>query len=311
MANKRKISEEQMNLMKSMYEKGSMDSEISKVIGVTRSAISYWRKRLNLKSKFTYDKISKINNEKFEELFKKGLSDLDIAKELNMSSDGIYSHRMRFGYLRENNLRLNKPKELSLFQKQVLIGTMIGDSSFKISKGSINPAIQCAHCIKQKEYCFLKTNIFDSLGASCKYHKRNISDKRNGIYYEDYTMYVPANPILKNWYEAFYNKKKEIPMDLVLNYFNEISLAFLYMDDGRKDNKTYSIATNSYSEENILDFRKFLFDKFNIETSMTKSHVIYIRTKSKDIFTNLISPYVCNCMKYKLQSLNPVNLGKP
>ncbi|MCI7205625.1 MAG: hypothetical protein MSA15_06465 [Clostridium sp.] len=51
-------------------------------------------------TKFTYSKISKINKEEFEKLFYKGLSDYVIAKELNMSPDGIYSHRMRHNYHR-------------------------------------------------------------------------------------------------------------------------------------------------------------------------------------------------------------------
>ena len=51
-------------------------------------------------TKFTYSKISKINKEEFEKLFYKGLSDYVIAKELNMSPDGIYSYRMRHNYRR-------------------------------------------------------------------------------------------------------------------------------------------------------------------------------------------------------------------
>ena len=91
-----------------------------------------------------------------------------------MSSDGIYSHRMRHGYFRES-LSENKPIELSNFQKQVLLGTILGDSSFKMGKDSKNPAITCAHCIKQKEYCEYKTKIFENLGSNCVYRKRKNS----------------------------------------------------------------------------------------------------------------------------------------
>lgn len=286
-----------------LYNQGLMDSEIGKKLNISPSTIYYYRSTHNLPTKFTYDKISKIDTEKFVELFNKGLSDYAIAKELNMSPDGVYSHRMRYGYLRED-LRPNKAIELSNFQKQVLLGTMLGDSSFKMTKASVNPAISCAHGIKQKEYCEHKTKIFENLGAICTYHKRNIPDKRNNKYYEDYTMFVPANPELKGWYNAFYKEgRKVIPFELFDN-FTEVSLAFMFMDDGSNTKYGYNIATNCFSEEELRKFRVFLFEKFNLETSMHKSHSLYIHHKSKKLFIQLVSPYIINCMQYKLISVS-------
>lgn len=305
-----KITKEMMSKMISLYNEGKMDTEIAQELNVNRSAIYYWRKKLNLKTKFDYSKISIIDNTKFLELFNQGLSDSKIAKILNVSSGGVYSYRMRNNYLRDS-LSINKPIKLTDFQKQVLIGTMLGDSSFKLGKGSINPSITCAHGIKQKEYCEYKTQIFESLGAKCKYHKRNIPDKRNNIYYEDYTMITPANPELKIWYNAFYKEgKKVIPFELFEN-FTEVSLAFMFMDDGRKEGNYYSIATNCFTIEDLTKFKKFLLEKFGIDTSIRKDHILYIKANSRNLFTNLITPYICNCMKYKLQSLNFVNLEKP
>ena len=75
-----------------LYNEGKMDSEIAKILGVTSGAIMYWRKKLKLKSKFTYQKIAKADYSEIKRLFDKGLSDYAIAKQLNMSPDGIYSH---------------------------------------------------------------------------------------------------------------------------------------------------------------------------------------------------------------------------
>lgn len=281
-----------------LYEEGKMDSEIAKILNIKRGTIFSYRKRRNLPTKFDYSKINKIDNNKFEELFNKGLSDYAIAKELNMSPDGIYSHRQRYGYLRED-LRPNKPIELTDFQKQVLIGTLLGDSSFKVWKDCINPSISCAHGIKQKEYCEHKTKIFESLGAKCTYHKRNIADKRNGIFYEDYTMFIPANPILKSWYESLYKKVKVIPFDLLDN-FTEVSLAFMYMDDGSFNGSSYTIATNCFQRDELNKFRDFLFEKFGLTTSLFKNNVLYIRAESRTLFARLIYKYVIPCMQYKL-----------
>lgn len=295
-----RLTKEEKEEIVRLYELGMMDSEISTALNINRGTINYFRKSHNLKTKFTYSKISKIDNSKFEELFYAGLSDYAIAKELNMSPDGIYSHRMRHNYIRNNNLRLNPPVELTTYQKNVLIGTLLGDASIRIGSGSKSPGISCAHGIKQKEYCQHKTQIFNSLGAKCNYHKRTVPDKRNGKLYEDYTMFIPANPKLIEWYEAFYKgRKKVIPFELLEN-FNEVSLAFLYMDDGFKMKTGYSIATNCFTIEELQKFRMFLLEKFSLETTLHKGNRLYILHKSKERFYNLIEKEIIETMRYKL-----------
>ena len=299
-----KTTEKITNAMKeqlvTLYKEGKMDSEIAKILGVTRSAILYWRKKLNLKSKFTYQKLAKVNYEEIKKLFEEGLSDYTIATKLNMSPDGIYSHRMRHGLIRDNNLRINKEVKFTDLQKQILVGILLGDASLRKDKNCINARLTCAHGSKQKEYCEYKTSFFAKCGGNCLYHKRNIPDSRNGIYYEDYTMTLPANPALNEFFNAFYiGGKKRIPHEL-FEYFSEVSLAFLFMDDGTKTRQSYAIATNCFSKEDILKFRKFLFNKFNLETSMFANHVLYIKACSRKTFENLVSPYICESMKYKL-----------
>ena len=186
------------------------------------------------------------------------------------------------------------------FQKQVLIGTMLGDANFSMGKNGVSPSMSCAHGIKQKEYCEYKTKIFESLGAKCNYHKRNTIDKRTNIYYEDYTMYVPANPEFLPYFKSFYpNGKKVIPFDL-FNQFTEVSLAFMFMDDGSKASSGYRIATNCFTKSDIMQFQNFLLEKFNIETSLCADNSIYIRANSRNLFTYLISPYMIDCLRYKL-----------
>ena len=41
-------------------------------------------------------------------------------------------------------------------------------------------------------------------------------------------------------------------------------------------------------------------EKFNIETSLCADNSIYIRANSRNLFTYLISPYMIDCLRYKL-----------
>lgn len=293
-----KLSEEDKQKICKLADEGKTDTEIAKLFNVTDGTIFYWRKKLNIKSKFTYDKISKINKTKFLELFNQNLSDYAIAKQLNMSPDGIYSHRIRYGYVRKKDLRYNEKIKLSKFQKQVLLGTLLGDSTCRCTNK--NPRISCAHCIKQKEYCEYKTLIFKNLGATCNYHKRHLQDKRNSNIYEDYTMYIPSNPAFLSFYREFYKKHKKVIPFKLFHLFTEVSLAFMYMDDGTKTKSGYSIATNCFTQLELLKFANFLYNKWGIETSILKSNILYIKAKSASLFKFLIQPYIHESMKYKL-----------
>lgn len=294
-------SEVEKDILK-LYDEGKTDVEISRLLNINDATIQYYRKTHNLKTKFTYDKISKIDNKAFEKLFYAGLNDDEIAIKLGMSESGIYSHRMRHGYYRENRT-INKKIPLTNFQRQVLIGTLLGDSS--LSNNNMNASFKCSHGLKQKEYSEHIADIFKSLGATCTYRKRNKPDKRNGIYYESYDVNIPANPAFNKYYYAFYpNGKKVIPMELVNKYFTKVSLAFMFMDDGSKYPSGYSIATNCFELDNLKEFQQFLLNKFNLETTIFKENVLYIKSNSKNLMTYLVSPYICDCLKYKLHKVS-------
>ena len=114
-------------------------------------------------------------------------------------------------------------------------------------------------------------------------------------------MRIPSNPAFIPYYKSFYkNGKKIIPIDL-LHKFTARSLAYMFMDDGCKAAHGYTIATNCFTKEEITEFRKFLLDKFNLETSMYESNnVLRIRAKSMNNFKELVSPYIHPTMLYKL-----------
>lgn len=234
----------------------------------------------------------------FEYLFNRGLSDYKIGKLMGFNHATIFQFRKKHGYIRDS-LKENKEVNPTQEELEILVGTLLGDSTLRVT-GNSNPSFSCAHGIKQKEYAEYKTALLVRLGATCTYHKRNIPDKRNGVYYEDYTIRLKANPAFKELYNMLYVNGTKILSEDILDYFSERSLAFMFMDDGGKIGRGYTIATNCFNEEDIKRFRLFLFEKFNLETSMFKSKVLYVHAKSKNQFKQLIMPYICESMKYKL-----------
>lgn len=244
---------------------------------------------------------SKIDDvkDKFENLFYKNLSDYKIAKELNISPNAVLAYRKKHGYVRKS-LKENNEIALTQDNKEVLLGTLLGDASLYKYKNYKNPVFSFEHGIKQKEYGEYKAKLLSNLKLHTNIYTRNVIDKRTNKYYTSYSVRAAANPAFEYYYCAFYkNNKKVIPFEL-LNDFSEKSLAILFMDDGSKTKSGYEISTNCFTVEEVNKFRNFLFCKFGIETSILKTHAIYIRKQSKELFKSLIKKYVIPSMMYKL-----------
>ncbi|MBQ9391992.1 MAG: hypothetical protein IJU02_07395 [Lachnospiraceae bacterium] len=240
-----------------------------------------------------------LRKEEFERMFNEGFSDYKIADALGINHCTVFQYRKKHNYIR-NSLKENPYVRIEKEELNIILGTVVGDATLR--KEYKNTKYVTSHSIAQKQYCEYIVEKLHSLGAKIYYSKRNIPDKRTGKLYESYICTLPSNPALNDLYTLFYpNGKKVIPNNQFFKeHFNEISLAYLYMDDGNKMQNGYSIATMCFSIEEILEFRKLLFDKFNLETSMFSDKRIYIKAKSKEHFKELILPYIHETMMYKL-----------
>lgn len=291
-----KMSTEDIEKAMNMAKEGLTDTEIAKNFNVTSGNIGFLRRRRNIKSQFTYDKFSKINKEEFEKLFYMGWNDEDIAQKLNWTKDGIRQYRQRHGYKRENG-RIAKDNPLTIDNIEIILGIMMGDGSMECTNR--NARLTLAHCERQKEYTYYIADKLSNLKPHTRYSVSKL-DVRTGKCYDSYWCDLPANPSLNIIYKHFYvNRVKRIPIELFDN-FTWQSLAYLFMDDGSKAACGGQIATNCFTLEDLHKFQGFLKGKFNLDTSINKSHVLYINAKSFRRMIPNIKPYMCECMKYKI-----------
>lgn len=111
----------------------------------------------------------------------------------------------------------------------------------------------------------------------------------------------------------FYVNKIKIISPELEHYFTPISLAFLIMDDGCwvAGSKSVRIATNCFTAQEVDLLRRILESKFGLQTTkqlLTKKggntpkdkYSIYIKVASFPKLRELILPYFCPSMKYKL-----------
>ncbi len=243
----------------------------------------------------------KIKREKLIELVEKGLKDSEIANILNVKTIGVYCARKRYNIIRDS-YSTNKAIELTDTHKEFFIGCLLGDGNMRIDNNCINPRFSCEHSMKQKEYVLYKQEIIKDLNPFYKELVRKTVDKRNNKLYESCRIRLNSNSSLLNIYNDFYKPKKVISKE-VLEYYTPFAMAIHYMDDGSLSAHSYYISTNSFDNESLELFMKFLLDKYNIKTNLHKGNRVYILKESKEIFTNLIKPYFIKSMMYKLHNI--------
>lgn len=282
-----------------LYEKGFTDSAIGKEILVHAETVRRWRIENNLIPNYLNKTGSKINKNQLKELVESGKTDKEIALIMGVKPIGIYNSRIRNGFIRPS---FNEAKSIKLtsFQKQVLIGTLLGDSCLIKRKDSYNAQLRCSHGPLQKNYAKHKHNVFESLGSVYYESVRKTPDKRTGKCYASYSIRTKTNPELNSFYNAFYKDgKKVIPFELFED-FTEVSLAYLFMDDGSKINSTINIATMCFDEEELIKFVRFLYNKFDLAFTIQKNKLIYLMSHDFTKFKNLVSPYIHEDLMYKL-----------
>jgi len=282
-----------------LHSEGKNDSEIAKILNIDSTLVIYYRKKMGLKSNFSYSsKLDKVK-EVLIKLVNEGYSDYRLEQIFNINYNTIFNYRKKYGILKED-LRPNKAIELTQFQKEVLLGTLLGDGSMRFGKDQKSPLVIIEHGKKQRPYVKHKSEVFASLNANYKEYKRKTVDERTGIFYESGVCFIPSNPEFVPIYHSFYKDKiKKIPFDL-LNNFTAVSLAYLFMDDGSKAKSGYNIALNAFNIEELTKFSSFLLLKFNIQSSVNTTGTLYIKAESKDLFKSLVLPYMHDTLLYKL-----------
>lgn len=276
-----------------LYNEGKTDSEIARILNVSNITIHNWRISLiNKDSNFRYKR--KFDTDKFLKLYNEGFNYTEIANMLEVSDSVIQNYASSLNLI-PNTFNKDNP---TYEQKQIFIGSLLGDMSLKMPKNSIHASGDFAHSLKQENYCkYLEEKLknFCSKGIY-----KTQYDKRTNKHYYSYYVYLKASEYLTDLYHQFYpNGVKIVPRELLYS-LDGLGIAIWYMDDGCKDGKTYRLATNCFNREDLELILEFFKNKFNISATIHKDNTIRIATKSAEVFKNLIIDFIHPDCLYKV-----------
>ncbi|HPE06132.1 MAG TPA: hypothetical protein PLW50_00225 [Smithellaceae bacterium] len=205
--------------------------------------------------------------------------------------------------------------ELTEIQKQIIMGTLLGDGYIAIEKSSINPHVCITHSIKQKEYCeWIHLNLSNLCPSKPKV---SVCSDGTGKQHQKITFSTRRLICLKPIYDCvIVNGRKTITEKWIDSIYHPISLALWYLDDGflfndmyKSRNMQFALGDRTSEESELL--QEWLKCKFGISSESRNRGVIAKNgERIKDLFIteeesmiklkSVIEPYVIPSMKYKI-----------
>ena len=209
------------------------------------------------------------------------------------------------------------PQTFTEEQLNILIGTLLGDGWIQVdrSKKIITNAryafAQSGNIPRHKSYV---DHVLTKLKNFCtETRKATFRKSDNFSKYEFTTRTLDVFFLL---YQIFYyfdptfmkQQIKSIPRPLLEKIITPEIIAYLYMDDGNQQDRSFVISTNSFTFEDNIWFADLLRRKFGIfchvyYSQAKQRNMIYISAFSHNNFIDLIEPYMVPEMKYKLKPI--------
>ena len=201
--------------------------------------------------------------------------------------------------------------ELSIEQKEAIIGLMLGDASLQSQNKGKTYRIKFEWGDKNKAYVLHVFNLFDEWLLSQPHKKERLSPKGNLIVNWGFqTFSQKAFNYLAELFLLDKGGKKGISENLVQDHLTPKGLAYWFMDDGgkldyNKNSKNRSVVLNTHSftdleVENLCDQLSNKFELLCEVRSNKNKKIIVIKDTSYSKFYQLINPYLLEEMKYKL-----------
>ncbi len=203
---------------------------------------------------------------------------------------------------REVDEKAHNYNQLSFYQQQLIVGTLLGDGCLLNSRNNKKARLQVRHSLKHQEYVLWKYQFLKPLVKT----KPRIDKHNNSFYFR-----TRFKSCLKHLHKLFYeNNKKVVPVDIRKHLLSPLALTTWLMDDGNgyQHYSGFRISTYGFSRSENQRLQQCLDQNFGLKTSLCtdhKGHQILILSQSSQQLKKITKSYQVNCMKYKFSHLTP------
>ncbi len=213
--------------------------------------------------------------------------------------------------MRSNQIeKYKKTLKLSKLQKEVLVGTLLGDGCLETQNNGKTYRLKVEHSLQQKDYVDWKHKVFKNWVLT---EPKIREHSAFGLDRNSYRFSTVSSGSFRFYAQQFYQNGKKIIPKLISKLLTPLALAVWFMDDGStksNQHKALVIHSQSFSKFDLQRVIKVLEDKFQIKSVLRKrqdgsSYVIYLLSETIDKFISLVGEYVLSSMRYKLGTQLP------
>ncbi|MBI2616520.1 hypothetical protein HYW55_00095 [Candidatus Gottesmanbacteria bacterium] len=199
-------------------------------------------------------------------------------------------------YLKEYRANLH----LTNIQKEILIGTLLGDGHIESSRSGMLARFKIRHTVLFSEY----------VDWHYRFWKRwTLKGPTFDPYNNSIILRTIYHPELSEWKRLFYTRnRKIIPSDIHKLLVSARSLAVWFMDDGNgtKQGEWLRISTYAFGLSGNQILQDCLDRNFGLKATIyhdSKGNYLWFsKSNAKKLFL-LMRSHILPCMKYKFQSL--------
>lgn len=208
--------------------------------------------------------------------------------------------------MRSNEIEsYKKTPKLSEVQKQVLVGTLLGDGCLETQNNGRTYRLKVEHSIKQKDYVDWNYKIFKNWVLTEPKIKEKII---LGSKLQNYYFSTLSSGALRFYAQQFYKNRVKVIPKIIGKLLTPLALAVWFMDDGSiksNQHRALVIHSQSFAKTDLERIMKVIEEKFGINMVLRKrsdgsGYVIYILSETVDKFIDLVKDLILPSMRYKL-----------
>ena len=190
------------------------------------------------------------------------------------------------------------PAELSPIQRDVLVGTLLGDGCL-----ARHGRYHRLH-VKQKEahhsLVEFKYEVFREF-VSMPLHR--FDQLLYGQSFPCVQFASRTSPVFTAWHSRFYCETGKVVPNDISRDLTPLAVAISFMDDGAADYAGLTLQTHSFRALEVDILAEALRERFDLTTNVrrNKGHwLIYVRAVSVQPFRHIVEPYLLPEFAYKL-----------
>lgn len=200
-------------------------------------------------------------------------------------------------------------------EKDILVGSLLGDGCLRIMDGCKAPAFSVSHSEKQKEYVFWKYEKLRKWVTTPPWREERTYHKNRSRKTISWRFQTISNTVFSDLYNTFYkNGKKIIPESLSLLLKNSpLALAVWLMDDGNRNHQSVFLNTQSFSLKEQHRLSEVLHEVYGFHVTVNKHsrsngvelHRIRIDTASTRGLKSILGNHILPQFYYKIPNFSP------